>query len=358
MASKKFLSEKKVPFTISISKALAEWIDRYVRVQAEKNPADEQYKNRSAFLNKLLNKVMRLLSEGLSIDTIGQLPDKEIVNFYSKNTFNALIPVVEHAFSISKFNKMDVREQPKLFLGFRNLIMKDMEPRNYKTLDHFVERIKRYLVSNNTSRDIWSETFTHKEYYFNGHLDYEGIYPNLHFENCKIIAGILGILGLKMTNFIFSKKEIYARFEFIATELYFEDKIVLEKRKQLIDKNLDYLINYNNLLEDDAHHLWLKFVEEKNSIITFQDKSEFDKWFDKVKYDVEKFGDRKNLTEKILQIFDKLHWIDIIDLKTKEFDIRISEEKFPEEIEIMKEILAKYGDIEKTNGHFVVSKMN
>jgi hypothetical protein len=350
------LSEKKIPFTISISKALAEWIDRYVRVKAEENPNEEKYKNRSAFLNSLLNKVMDLLSEGLTIEKIGELPDKEITNFYSKNTFNALIPVVEHAFSISKYDKMDVKEKPKLFLGFRSLIMKDMEPRDYKTLDHFVERIKKYLVSNNTSRDIWSESFSHKEYYFNGHVDYEGIYPNLHFENCKVIAGILGILGLKMTNFIFSRKEVYARFDYIATELYFEEKIVLEKRKELVDKNLDYLANYNRILDDEDHHLWLKLVEEKNSIITFSDKEEFYKWYEKVKRDIEEYGERKNLITKTLKLFERLHWIDIIDLKTREFDLRLSEEKFPVETEIIRELISKYGEILSSNSHFIIDE--
>ncbi len=59
MTSQKFLSQKKtVSQSFSLSPALKEWMGRYVRVNKQKSPENDQFKSVSAFISSLLVKKM------------------------------------------------------------------------------------------------------------------------------------------------------------------------------------------------------------------------------------------------------------------------------------------------------------
>ncbi len=59
MTSQKYLSQKKTACqSISLSPALKEWLQRYVRVKNKKTPDEDQFKSVSAFISSLLVKEM------------------------------------------------------------------------------------------------------------------------------------------------------------------------------------------------------------------------------------------------------------------------------------------------------------
>ncbi len=59
MTSQKFLSQKKtVSQSFSCSPALKEWMGRYVRVNKQKSPENDQFKSVSAFISSLIVKEM------------------------------------------------------------------------------------------------------------------------------------------------------------------------------------------------------------------------------------------------------------------------------------------------------------
>ena len=65
MTSQKYLSQKKTACqSISLSPALKEWLQRYVRVRHREKPNEDQFKSVSAFISSLLLKKM---SQGVKI---------------------------------------------------------------------------------------------------------------------------------------------------------------------------------------------------------------------------------------------------------------------------------------------------
>ncbi|MBD3197138.1 MAG: hypothetical protein GF317_18935, partial [Candidatus Lokiarchaeota archaeon] len=357
MTSKKYLSEKKVPLTISISNALKEWIERYIRVKQREEPTKEIYKNRSIFLNYVLENVMKLMEKGRSIEEFTNVPDKDIIDFYEPITFRGVIPVIENALRTSRYTKINIEKTPHLFLGFYNLIMKDIDPYDYKALETFVERAKIYLVANNTFKELNLEiTNKSKEHEFKGYLEFIGYYKNLHYENIKVIAGIMGIIGLKAKSMIFSEKELYSRIDFISTELYYNKEIVFERRIELIKENFEVIINYDMFIFEDEMYLWMKLVKDNNFIITFQDENQFEQWFEQVSNDFIQYGHRDSFHLKILRIFEVLHWISIENRNRLRFSIRLDKEKNSDQITYLKNILNKYGELNKDANDFVLKK--
>ncbi len=62
MPSQKYLSRKKTAIqSISLSPALKEWLQRYVRVKHHETPDDIRFKSVSSFISSL---IMRELSQG------------------------------------------------------------------------------------------------------------------------------------------------------------------------------------------------------------------------------------------------------------------------------------------------------
>ncbi len=59
MTAQKYLSQKKtVCQSFSLSPALKEWMGRYVRVNKQKSPGNDQFKSVSAFISSLIVREM------------------------------------------------------------------------------------------------------------------------------------------------------------------------------------------------------------------------------------------------------------------------------------------------------------
>ena len=98
MTSKKYLSKKKTAQqTISISPALKDWIERYVRVNHQSNPKDERYRSISSFYTFVMEKVMDILTKGKTLEDFDAFADSEVKDAFDKITFRATIPYYEKA---------------------------------------------------------------------------------------------------------------------------------------------------------------------------------------------------------------------------------------------------------------------
>ncbi len=76
--SKKYLSNKMTTMqTISISPALKEWVQRYIRINNKESPEDERYKSISAFYRYILENAIKILESGKTLDDLKDYDDKE-----------------------------------------------------------------------------------------------------------------------------------------------------------------------------------------------------------------------------------------------------------------------------------------
>ena len=131
MTSKKYLSKKKTAQqTISISPALKEWIERYVRVNHQNNPEDERYRSVSSFYTFIMEKVMDILTKGKTLEDFDAFPDKEIKDIFDKITFQATIPYYEMAVIPNRYLNIDFQKNPLFLMAIRNMYLKILETRD------------------------------------------------------------------------------------------------------------------------------------------------------------------------------------------------------------------------------------
>ncbi len=315
MTSMKFLSNKKsAQQTISISPALKDWVQRYVRVMRKKNPNDIRYKSFSRFYCHVMERVLRIFEKGKTLDDIDMIPDKNISDIYEKLTFKAIIPFFNIGILMNKYSDENIKFSPSMFLKFREWVLDDVSLDNYDSMKSFMNRFKKFLLSNKLTKEFKIDFLREKDsQYFKAILEYIGIYKNLHYENCKALAGIFGFLGLNLNSFMFSEKDLYARFDFKETELFTRSDFAKKERMELLEHNLGYLINYYKIINDEDHYLWMKLVKDRDVYINFSNEKILEKWLNIIKIDFQKFGLKKDFLLYLLKFFENLHWIIIED---------------------------------------------
>ena len=334
MTTKKFLSEKKVSQqTISISPALKEWIERYVRVMHKKNPEDNRYKSISAFICNIMENVLKIFKKGKSLDDFDNIVDKKIQNFYDKLTFRAVIPYYEEVVYLNKYQNYSYTNMLNLFMMYRNQFI----GKNELTIDKLIDSLNRFrlfMASNNVTKDINYE-FSQKKFI----LHYFGIYPNIHYDFSKWIAGFLGVLGFKIKKYIYSKN--YTRFDLERTFLLKDSNPLVNERTELFYENLNKFTSYYNAINDeDSIHLWMKLLENKNTIISFKDQNKGLALIDKIIKDIKIHSIFSEKNQKFLKFFEHFKWIEIMDLEECSFMCNLSNEHIFEK-EILKNIFEK-----------------
>ncbi|MFX0072891.1 MAG: hypothetical protein ACFFAO_17580 [Candidatus Hermodarchaeota archaeon] len=359
MSSKKFLSKKKESLSISISRDINEWIGRYVSKNHRLNPNDIRFKNKSKFCSYLLEKCMEILTSGKSLDEIDSIPDKKVVDLYENLSFKAVIPFFNIGILNNKYSDENIKFSPSMFLRFREWILDDLSFNNFENMKKFLNRVKKFLLSNKLTKDLKIDFFKEKGgKYFNAILEYIGIYKNLHYENCKAMAGIFGYLGFKLESFMFSENDLYTRFDFKETDLFTSKEFAKKKRMELLEQNLKYLINYYNIINDEDHYLWMNLAKDKGVFINFPDDKIFKKWLNIIENDFRKFGVKEEFFLYLLKFFEKIHWIKIEDndqLAFKLNDFSKINEGSKEEI-LMMQIIRQYTHVSKENNIYYLEK--
>ncbi len=359
MTSAKPPSRKKITQqTISISPALKNRIEQYVIENKKKNPKDKRFKSVSAFYNSVFEKVMRILEQGKSLDDLSAFVDSEIQDFFKKISFNALIPYYENAIKTNRYESPTLEKNPFFFFSLRRLYLSRLDPYDIKSINNIFNRVKNYIFSNNLTKEFRLDLFTGKgRKNLTGIFEHAGLYKNLGFENYKYAAALFGLLGAKITKFLYSRGDNYCRFDLKATELFYNKDLQKEERIKLMNHNISYFINYNKIIEDNDYYLWMKLASDKQTIVNFNTEEVKNNWINTIKNEIEKYGEKEEALLNILKLFQKFHWIEIESEKELSFQIKLQGSKYKEEIETMLEILSKKSEIHHKSGKIQLKRL-
>ncbi len=359
MTTKRYMSNKKTSQqTISISPSLKDWIRRYVSVMHKKNPEDENYKSVSAFYCSVMENILQIFEEGKTLDDFDKNVDKELDNIYEPLSANVLLPFYESEVSMNKYLIVDFKENMRLFFVMRKAFMSGIDLDDYQTIQSIFNRIKKRYMKAKATKYLNLDIFTKKgKSQLWGILEHVGLYKNLHHVNCKMMAEALGIIGIKITGFLYSEEDLYYRMELAITDLYYTPNLALKKRIDLLKQNVEYLINYNRVLDDTANHLWVRMAEDNDAIINFKNDECRKKWIETIENDLRKFGTKEVFLLKLLKFFDRLHWIRIENEKDISFQINLTKSKNQNDTNFLFDYLSKYSQISEKNGIYYLEKL-
>ncbi|UCC18804.1 MAG: hypothetical protein JSV62_11935 [Promethearchaeota archaeon] len=359
MTSEKPLSQKKTTQqTISISPALKDRIEQYVIEKQNKDPKDHRVKSISAFYNFVLEKTIDCFEQGKTLNDFETFVDSEIRGFFEKISFNALIPYYETAIRTNRYTHPFFEKNIFFYLTLRRLYLDRMDPYDIASIKSIFNRVKNYLMSQNLTKDVNLDIFIGKNGKgLTGIFEYSGLYKNLTFENCKYNAALFGLLGTKITNFLYSDKENYFRFDLKATDLFYRKELAKKERIELVNHNLSYFFNYPRILDDKDYYFWMRLAEDRNAIINFNNEETQKDWINLTERDIDKFGDHEDYALNLLKFFEKLHWIEIESEKDLIFQIKLSEKRFQNEKELLLGTLSQRSKILQINGKYQLKRI-
>ena len=359
MGNENSLSKKKITQqSISISPLLKEKIENYVSEYNKKNPKDKRFKSVSAFYNYVMERAMESFSKGKTLNDFDQFVDVEVQGFFDKISFKAMIPYYENALKKNRYTNLTLDDTPRFFLSLWKLYKGMMDPHDFKSIKSIFNRVGNYLLANNLTKEYNLDIFTVKgSKDLKGIFEYVGIYRNLFFEFCKYSAAFFGLLGVKLSNFLITEKDLYFRFDLETTDLFFIDDLSKRERIKLMDQNLSHIINYTRIVNDDDYHLWMKIAEDKNSFISFKNKKTHEDWINLIYEDNKKFGNDETLVLYILKYYERLHWIEIQNEEDLIFQFRLPKSEKMMERELVLSTLSNYSQISKENEAFQLKEL-
>lgn len=342
----------KIKQTISISNNLKKKIDEYIAVNHKNFPTDDRFKSSSAFYDFVMKQSLKCFEKGKTLDDFEKFADQEFIDFFDQFSFRQFIPIFEPALELNRYSELDINMTIRFLYSLKRFAYQSgYNPKDIETIKILIERISNYIFSNRLIIDFKyevicdSKTKNLKKLI----LELTGVYRNITFENFKLLAAVTAIFGTKIINFFLSLDENYCRLELEPTPLFFQQSIDKKATMELIKNNLSYLINYNRLINDKHYYLWIKMAKDKDIGLIFNNQKSREKWINLILNEIKKYGENEKILFDILQLFEALHWIDIENGKLKNFRLRLSKEKYKEEIEFFLNLISKYGKINKFN---------
>ncbi len=326
------LSKKKIRKSITLPEYLDDWIERYLKYEREqqqqkRGKVENDVKSYSSFITKTLENVMNLFLKGKNFKDLEVAVDNRMNNFYEKITFRALIIYYEFLTRLSKYIKFDLKRFLNVFMMYHNVFTRG------KTITEedaviTLNRFKNFMINNKTTKDIMIERSGNK-YIF----QYFGIYPEMHYDFSKWIAGILAFLGLEIKKMSHSSN--YTRMDFEITEIFKVNDAVLEDRIKLFNYNTDYFTNYSKILEDEDNiHLWIRLNKSDLPIISFRNIEDGLVIIREIISDLNKWISPREFKVKLLELYKKLRWINNVNETKLSFQLLI--DKYSTEYNIMK----------------------
>jgi hypothetical protein len=224
-----------------------------------------------------------------------------------------------------------------------NLVSKNIEPYSMDSIKNLFVRVINRQVQNNVIKDARWEVFPKKgNKGFDGMVEYSGNYKFLHINNVKFAVALLGLGGLKITDFHYSGENKYVRIKFTTDELFFNKEEKIEARTELAKKNKDYVINLFRVIQHGIPHLWLRLSDNHHTLISFRNREDFDECLTKVESDLKKYGSKEDFNLMLLKFFEQIHWVRIIDEMELSFQFLISENQHKNEREMLLSYLLQY----------------
>ncbi|TXT63663.1 MAG: hypothetical protein BAJALOKI3v1_330017 [Promethearchaeota archaeon] len=332
--------------TISLSPYLKDLVKRYVKEKRQEYPDEEMYSSISRFISNIIEIGLEISDHYDSLEKLKKIPGKQILDFYDDISFRAVIDTYEENVEKSKYDLHDSDQIIALFLKFKDYLLKDADKLSDELMEKRAGEFNKYFVDNKVAKDF--DIIIKGNRYL---LDFSGTYPNIHFLYTKGIIGIFSVLGLKLIDAIIGRD--YSKMEFEKTWLFRSSELQKKERKRLYQENMAKVINYNSIVNDKAHHLWIRLSDYENTVITFRNKSEGIKTVEEISQEIIRFS-KYGYKRDILRLFEKLNWIKVTESLTKEipFQFSISEQYHQMEREITLEILNSHGKIYQEDNTF------
>ena len=344
MKYKNYLGDKKTNLSISVSKSIKNYLERY-QLSMLKTSKDERFKNLSVFINNILEICINFFSFGNGLDelaAIKNIPKKEVSDFFRELLVGVNPYQYEESVKLDKYQPIG-KLSLNTYAIYRNFVLEVLKT-DYSSVEGAMRTLKfmgTFLLKNKLTERF--DTYTQGDELI---VEYRGFYSNIHFIYSKGLTGLIGYFGLRLREYYYEDK--YTRFVFEITPLAGNKKFSLKERKDLCKYNTEKFTSLNNLLEDDKVHLWIDISKSNNSIISFKDYVSgmkiISNYLDKLeKVEIQKnFRRNEFLNENILKLFSSLNWISIKDRKNHELIVNIKEEDHPIALQIMKNIFKKF----------------
>ncbi|MFW9821792.1 MAG: hypothetical protein ACFFE4_02590 [Candidatus Thorarchaeota archaeon] len=341
--------------TIAISSKLKGRIEKYVLANHQKYPKDKRFRSVSGFYTSVMEQVLDCFEKGKTLDDFKNFVDGEIKDFFDKISFNGLIPYYEFAIKANRFVEPTLEKNPFFYFTLRKLY--NYDPYDIKSIKYVFDRIRNYILSNNLTKEFRLDIFSGKgTKNLTAVFEQVGLYRNLSFENIKFTVALWGLLGVKVTSCLYSKKDIYFRADLKATDLFYKKELLKRERVKLMGYNLSRVINYTRILEDKDIYLWMKIVNDKNAFISFNNDESKGEWINLIENEISEFGDKEAHLLNLLRFFERLHWIEIENENELLFRIKLAEPKNQDDIDYMVKLLSEKSEIIKIDDNYQLKK--
>jgi hypothetical protein len=104
------------------------------------------------------------------------------------------------------------------------------------------------------------------------------------------------------------------------------------------------------MLDDKDLYLWMKLAEDNEIFVSFKSQTAFNKWIKNIETHLRKFGKKEEFLAKILQFFNKLHWIRIENIRNLSFRIEQAIVENKEQKQYLINYLSKISKISEIEG--------
>ncbi|MFW9989813.1 MAG: hypothetical protein ACFFC3_14265, partial [Candidatus Odinarchaeota archaeon] len=84
----------------------------------------------------------------------------------------------------------------------------------------------------------------------------------------------------------------------------------LENRVALLNKNLDKILNFHYILNDEKTHSWIRMSNFNESIVSFKNHEDGKKVIEEIVEELLVYS-QENFEKDLLLLFEKFNWIDI-----------------------------------------------
>ena len=351
------LEKKTSQQTISISPAFKRRIEDYVMINQEKHPNDKRFRSVSAFYTSVMEKTMDCFDKGKTLDDFESFVDSEVKDNLEKISFHGLIPYYESACRPNRYTNLTFERNPFFFFTLRRFWTSEMDPNDITSITKFFNRVRNYILSNNLTKEFRLDLFTGKgKNNLTAVFEHIGLYKELCFENYKLSAAVFGLLGVNITDFVYSRKNNYCRFNLKSTDLFFQQELVKRERIKLIEHNLSYFINYNRIVNDKDYYLWMKLAEDKHAIISFINEETKQEWVKLIESEIEKFGEKDDYHLNMLKLFERLHWISVENEKDLLFRIILPTSTNQKDIDYLIKTLSEKSEVIEVDGKYQLKK--
>jgi hypothetical protein len=299
-----------------------------------------------------MENIMEIFEKGMTINDLKRVEHKKIKDFFERFTFKATIPLYEMVSENNRYTPFSFEFNTRFLIMYLNFFKSEVESHNFKDVEIFFTGIRSRYAKTTVSKDMLLEILPGKNHQpSRGILEFTGKYKNLHYENCKFFAAVFGVLGVRVTDFTYSAKDKYCRLDLVETNLLFSDELAKKKRLQLIEENVNLIINYTRLLDDEKdEYLWMKLAQDNMVFVNFKNQQAFNKWMNIVEKDLQRFENKREHNKKLLKFFEKLHWIRFVSKQDLTFQIEQPIESNSTQMQWFIDYLSKISDLSQNKG--------